>query len=313
MGVFLFYNRDHVKTRKIVFICIILIFECIKNRKMNLHTFTLSNGIEIPSLGYGTFKTEENVTAKVVRDAIEIGYRHIDTAAIYGNEKEVGLGIKNSGISREKLFVTSKLWNSNRGYETTLKAFQKTLDDLQLDYLDLYLIHWPANEKQFENWQQLNRETWWAFEKLYEEGKIKSIGVSNFLKHHLDSLFENSRIKPMVNQIELHPGHQNTDLANHSKSLGILVEAWGSLGQARLLDNEILKEIGKKYGKSSAQVCLRWILQQGFFPLVKSVTTSRIQENFEIYDFELSQDDMEKIKHIPEQGFSGLDPDKVEF
>lgn len=278
-----------------------------------MEIFTLNNGVKIPSLGYGTFKTEEDITAKVVQQAIEIGYRNIDAAAIYGNEKEVGQGIKNSQIDRDELFVTSKLWNTYRGYKSTLKAFEKTLTDLQLDYLDLYLIHWPANEKQFSNWQELNIETWSAFEKLYTDGKIKSIGVSNFLTQHLDSLFQFATIKPMVNQIELHPGHQQNDLVKHSQSLGMLVQAWGALGQARLLENPLLKTIGLKYNKSSAQVSLRWVLQRGILPLVKSITPSRIQENFEIFDFQLSEDDMTAIYALPEQGFSGLKPDEVEF
>ena len=278
-----------------------------------METFTLYNGIKIPSLGYGTFKTEENVTAKVVKEAIELGYRHIDAAAIYGNEKEVGQGIKNSGINREALFVTSKLWNEHRGYESTLKAFQKTLDDLQLDYLDLYLIHWPANAKQFANWQELNNETWRAFEKLYADGKVKSIGVSNFLKHHLESLFEFATVKPMVNQIEIHPGHQQQDLVKYSQSLGMVVESWGSLGQSRLLDNPVLKSIGEKHDKSAAQVSLRWLLQGDILPLAKSITKSRIQQNFDVFDFTLSKEDMDAINILPEQGFSGLNPDEVEF
>ncbi|KOS04768.1 oxidoreductase [Flavobacterium akiainvivens] len=278
-----------------------------------MEKFTLHNGITIPALGYGTFKTEENVTAKVVKESIETGYRHIDAAAIYGNEKAVGQGIKNSGINREELFVTGKLWNEHRGYENTLKAFQQTLNDLQLEYLDLYLIHWPANEKQFANWKELNNETWRALEKLYADGKVKSIGVSNFLPHHLDSLFEFATVKPMVNQIEIHPGYQQQDLVKYSQSLGMVVEAWGSLGQSRLLDNPTLKTIGEKHGKSAAQVSLRWLLQRKILPLAKSITQSRIQENFEVSDFILSEEDMVAIKAIPQQGFSGLNPDEVDF
>lgn len=278
-----------------------------------MKTFKLYNGIKIPALGYGTFKTEENITAKVIKEAIEMGYRHIDAAAIYGNEKEVGQGIINSGINREELFITGKLWNEHRGYENTLKAFQQTLDDLHLDYLDLYLIHWPANAKQFNTWEELNSETWRAFEKLYADGKVKSIGLSNFLPHHIDAVFKLATIKPMVNQIEIHPGYHQNDLVKYSQSLGMVVESWGSLGQSRLLDNETLKTIGEKHGKSAAQVSLKWLLQREILPLVKSITQSRIQENFEIFDFNLSKEDMDAINAIPEQGFSGLNPDEVEF
>lgn len=280
---------------------------------MSEHYFTLENGVQIPSLGYGTFKTEENVAAKVVEQALKIGYRHIDTAAVYGNEKEVGEGIRNSGVAREEIFVTSKLWNTHRGYENTLAAFQQTLDDLQLEYLDLYLIHWPAIEKQYANWEELNSDTWKALEKLYAEGKIRSIGVSNFQQKHLDPLFATAKVKPMVNQIEIHPGHQNRELVAYSQSLGMLVEAWGSLGQSRLLSNETLIQIAEKHNKTAAQVCLRWILQNDILPLVKSVTESRIQENSEIFDFQLSSEDMTAIGTIPEQGFSGLVPDDIDF
>ena len=280
---------------------------------MNIENFTLPNGVNIPALGYGTFKTEENVTAKVVQQAIEAGYRHIDAAAIYGNEKEVGQGILSSGIDRGQLFITSKLWNANRGYDSTLKAFEQTLVDLQLDYLDLYLIHWPASEHQFGNWKELNNETWRAFEKLYADGKVKSIGLSNFLSHHLDNIFEFATVKPMVNQIEVHAGYQQQELVKYSHDLGMLVEAWGSLGQARLLDNPTLNAIGEKHSKSAAQVSLRWILQNGILPLVKSVTESRIKENFDIFDFKLSEQEMQSINNLPEEGFSGLHPDQIPF
>jgi len=279
-----------------------------------MQTFTLKNGVEIPSLGYGTYLTASKTAAEVVEEALAAGYRHIDAAAIYGNEQEVGEGIKKSGLPRESIFVTSKLWNANRGYETTKKAFQQTLADLQLDYLDLYLIHWPANAKQFpETWASLNSETWRAFEDLYKAGKIKAIGVSNFDIEHLESLFKTATIKPMVNQIELHPGYPQREQVAFNKAHDILVEAWGPLGQSRLINNDTLVAIGQKHQKSSAQVCLRWSLQQGFLPLAKSVTSARIIENFDIWDFELDVEDMKTIDALQEQGWSGLRPAEVDF
>lgn len=280
---------------------------------MSTNIFKLSNGLEIPSIGYGTYLVEKEITAKVVEQAISAGYRHIDTAAIYGNERAVGEGIRNSGIGRENIFVTSKLWNSERGFDKTLAAFEATLNELQMDYLDLYLIHWPANTKQFDNWAEINADTWKALEKLYKDGKVKSIGVSNFDTKHLEQLVQTAEILPMVNQIEVNAGHQNTENVAYSKELGIVVEAWAALGQSRILNNETVQEVAEKYGKTAAQILVKWLLQHEILPLVKSVTESRIKENFDIYDFELSPADLELIGSIPAQGFTGLHPDEVDF
>ncbi|WP_443944886.1 aldo/keto reductase [Pedobacter sp. AW1-32] len=280
---------------------------------MSTNIFKLSNGLEIPSIGYGTYLVEKEITAKVVEQAISAGYRHIDTAAIYGNERAVGEGIRNSGIGRENIFVTSKLWNSERGFDKTLAAFEATLNELQMDYLDLYLIHWPANTKQFDNWAEINADTWKALEKLYKDGKVKSIGVSNFDKKHLEQLVQTAEILPMVNQIEVNAGHQNTENVAYSKELGIVVEAWAALGQSRILNNETVQEVAEKYGKTAAQILVKWLLQHEILPLVKSVKESRIKENFDIYDFELSPADLELIGSIPAQGFTGLHPDEVDF
>lgn len=281
---------------------------------MNNEKFRLNNDIEIPSIGFGTWQTPDGETAVLaVKTALENGYRHIDAAAIYKNEVSVGLGIKESGIKREELFITSKVWNTERGYEKTKLAVEKTLEDLDLDYLDLYLIHWPANKKQFSNWKEINQETWKAMEELYKSGKIKAIGVSNFLPHHLEALLETAEIKPMVNQIEYHPGLIQKETVEFCKKHDILIEAWSPLGTGRLLGNSDLKFIAKKYNKSVAQLCIKWVLQNGILPLPKSVTPSRILENKDVFDFEISKEDMNRINEMENVGGSGLNPDEVDF
>lgn len=276
-------------------------------------TFTLSNGYKIPCIGFGTWQTPDGETAvNAVKEAIKLGYKHIDTAAIYGNEKSIGKAIKEIGINRDELFITSKVWNKERGYKTTLKAFEKTLNDLCIDYLDLYLIHWPASVNQFKDWDNINLETWRAMTELYKAGKIKSIGVSNFMPHHLKSLME-TEIKPMVNQIEFHVGFMQEETFKYCNDNNILIEAWSPLGTGKMLDNETLKEIANKYNKSIAQLCIRWCLQNNTLPLPKSVTPSRIKENTEIFDFVISDEDMKKINSMPYFGGSGHHPDKVNF
>ena len=283
------------------------------NFKSLKDTFTLSNGYKIPCIGFGTWQTPDGETAvNAVKEAIKLGYKHIDTAAIYGNEKSIGKAIKESGINREELFITSKVWNKERGYKTTLKAFEKTLNDLSLDYLDLYLIHWPASVNQFKDWDNINLETWKAMTELYKAGKIKSIGVSNFMPHHLKSLME-TEIKPMVNQIEFHVGFMQEETFKYCNDNNILIEAWSPLGTGKMLDNETLKEIANKYNKSIAQLCIRWCLQNNTLPLPKSVTPSRIKENTEIFNFVISGEDMKKINSMPYFGGSGHHPDKVNF
>jgi diketogulonate reductase-like aldo/keto reductase len=273
----------------------------------------LYNGISIPAPGYGTWQTPDgDVAVAGVREAINCGYRHIDTAAIYGNEVSVGKGIAESGIAREELFVTSKVWNKERGYETTLAAFEKTLKDLGLDYLDLYLIHWPAASHQFDNWEEINLGTWKAMTELYQAGRIKSIGVSNFKPRHLEALM-NTEVKPMVNQIEFHPGFLQKETVSFCKENGILIEAWSPLGNGKVLTNPELMEIAGKYGKSVAQICIRWCLRHDVLPLPKSVTPSRIRQNLEVFDFEIEDKDMERIDGMGEFGGSGLDPDKIKF
>ena len=274
--------------------------------------YTLKNGVQIPGIGFGTWQAPGEVACASVKSALEAGYRHIDTAAIYRNEDSVGEAIKASGIDREEIFVTSKVWNKCRGYDMVMSAFDKTMTKLGLEYLDLYLIHWPAVAKHYDNWNEVNLDTWRGLTALYKEGRIKAIGVSNFLPHHLEALMQ-TEIAPMVDQIEFHPGFMQTETVEFCKKNGILVEAWSPLGTGKMLTNETLMAIAAKYGKSVAQICIRWCLQHEVLPLPKSVTPSRIAENADVFDFTISDEDMAAIDAMEYFGGSGFDPDNVDF
>ena len=269
----------------------------------------LLNGYEMPCLGYGTYKVSGEEAVAVIKTAIAAGYCHIDTATFYGNEMEVGMAIRDCGVPREELFITSKVWKTERGYEKTKNSFLKTLEDMQLDYLDLYLIHWPASSCQYEDWEEINLETWRAMIELYKEGKIKAIGVSNFHPHHLKALM-NAEIRPMVNQLEYHPGEMQEETVSYCKENGIIVEAWSPLGRGRIFENEVLLKMSGKYGKTLPQICLRWELQNGIVPLPKTMSEERMRENADIFDFEISKEDMEILNSMEKCGGSGLHPDK---
>ncbi|MBR5350764.1 MAG: aldo/keto reductase [Prevotella sp.] len=274
----------------------------------------LNNGVLIPQPGFGTFLTPDGETAvNAVRCAIEQGYRHIDTAAVYGNEVSVGEGIRQGGVPREELFVTSKVWNTERGYETTLRAFDKTLKDLGLDYLDLYLIHWPANTLQFGDAADgINQETWRALEKLYNEGMIRAIGLSNFMPHHLEAVLQKAEVMPAVDQIEYHPGFLQQECVDYCKEKGIVVEAWSPLGRGSVLFDELLMGLAEKYGSTVAQLVVRWVMQKGIVPLVKSITPSRIEENYQVFDFQIMDEDMALIDGMASSRI-GSDPDEATF
>ena len=275
----------------------------------------LNDGQKLPTVGFGTYKSKGQEGIEAVATAISSGYSLIDTAAVYGNEETVGKGIKASGASRKDIFVTTKLWRENLGYESTKKEFEKSLTRLDLEYIDLYLIHWPANAKNYDNWQKTNADTWRAMEELQAEGKIKSIGVSNFFQEHLEALFETAKVIPAVNQIEFHPGYWQQELVSYCKKQNISLEAWSPLARGKVFENKVLEEIAKAHNKSVSQVCLRWIIQHEVIAIPKSTNPERIQENIELFDFELTSAEMEKIDHLPKMGFSGelpnIWPDKV--
>ncbi|MED4037159.1 aldo/keto reductase [Niallia taxi] len=273
-------------------------------------TVALSNGVQMPWLGLGVFQVEDGSTVvESVRTAIKNGYRSIDTAAIYQNETGVGQGIKEglaeAGISREELFITSKVWNEDLGYEKTLAAFETSLEKLGLDYLDLYLIHWPKANKY--------KEAWRALETLYKNGKVKAIGVSNFQIHHMEELMKDAEMKPMINQVEFHPKLTQVELRSFCQQHGIQVEAWSPLMQGKLLDNSLLMTIAAKYNKSVAQVIIRWDLQNGVITIPKSIKEHRIIENADVFDFSLTTEEMEQIAGLNEDLRVGPDPDNFDF
>lgn len=281
---------------------------------MKNSTYTLTNGIEIPTIGFGTWQTPNGEVAyQAVLDAINAGYRHIDTAAVYGNEESVGKAIADSNVARQDIFLTSKLWNTAHTYEEAKAAIAESLRKLGTDYLDLYLIHWPNPASIRESWQTRNQQVWKAIEEAYEAGQLKAIGVSNFHPHHIDSLLETAKVKPQVNQIYLSPSDQQEAIVAYNKKHGIVTEAYSPLGTGTLLDVQEVKDIAAKYGKTPAQTALRWSLQKGFLPLPKSVTTQRIVDNLQVFDFELSDEDIAALDKLHGTAKVATNPDATGF
>jgi diketogulonate reductase-like aldo/keto reductase len=265
----------------------------------------LNDGHKIPVIGFGTYKSTDQAGIQPVVDALVNGYRLIDTAAKYENEAAVGKAIRISGVLREEIVVTTKMWRENLGYEQTKTAFNESLNKLGLDYIDLYLIHWSANAKNYQNWQKANADTWRAMEELQAAGKIKSIGVSNFWQEHLEALFQTANVIPAINQIEFHPGYWQPELTEFCKKQGIVVESWSPLARGKVFGNDVLENIAIKHHKSVSQVCLRWVLQHNVVVIPKATTPQRIEENINLFDFELSDEEMKQINDLPEMGFSG--------
>ncbi|MDO3408259.1 aldo/keto reductase [Saccharibacillus sp. CPCC 101409] len=266
----------------------------------------LNNGVEMPWFGLGVWQVKDGEEAKdSVKAALKAGYIGVDTAAAYKNEKSVGEAIRESGVNRDDLFITSKVWNGDQGYESTLAAFDATMQKLGLDVLDLYLIHWPVKGKY--------KDTWRAMEKLYKDGRIRSIGVSNFQPHHLDDLLEDAEVVPAVNQVEFHPLLTQSELIDYCAKKGIQVEAWSPLAQGRLFDNEALTSLADKYGKSPAQIQLRWVLDKGVVVLTRSVKESRVIENADIFDFTLTPEEISSLEALNKNERTGPDPDNFNF
>lgn len=276
-------------------------------------TFKIYNGVEIPCMGLGTWQSPDETAKNAVLAALSHDYRLIDTAAAYGNEKGVGEGIKASGLKREEIFVTSKLRNADHGYKATLEAFDLTMEKLDLEYLDLYLIHWPNPIQYRTHWEEATAGTWKAFEELYEKGKIKAIGISNFLPHHIETLMKTAKIKPMVNQLKLCPGVTQDETVDYCKRQDIVVEAYSPFGTGMIFGNEDMKKLSAKYGKTIGQLCLRWCLDKEFVSLPKSANPMRIRENAEIFDFELSKEDIEFISNLKGVCGEAPDPDNIMF
>ncbi len=269
---------------------------------------TLNNGVRMPRLGFGVWQVDDSEATAAVSTALEAGYRSIDTAAVYGNEEGTGKALTTSGLPRDELFVTTKLWNADQGYDSTLRAFDASLSRLGLDYVDLYLIHWPVAR------QDRYVDTYRALEKIHSEGRAKAIGVSNFQPHHLRRLLDETSVVPAVDQIELHPQFQQREARAFHAEHGIVTEAWSPLGQGRgLLEDETLGRIAGKHGKSPAQVVLRWHLQIGNVVIPKSVTPSRIRENIDVFDFELDDADLAAIAALDSGRRLGPDPDTFDM
>ncbi|WBB58410.1 aldo/keto reductase [Streptomyces sp. WMMC500] len=268
-------------------------------------TIRLNNGVEIPQLGFGVFQVPDAETTAAVGAALEAGYRSIDTAAVYGNETGVGRALAGSGLARGDLFVTTKLWNPDQGYDATLRAFDTSAAKLGIDYVDLYLIHWPTPARD------LYRESWKAIERLVADGRIRAAGVSNFQPAHLDRLIAGSDLVPAVNQVELHPGLQQGELRAAHARLGIATEAWSPLAQGAVLKDEALTTIAARHGRSPAQVVLRWHLQLGNVVIPKSVTPARIRENLDVFDFALADDEMTAIAGLDRDLRTGPHPDTL--
>ena len=271
--------------------------------------FVLSNGVVMPKIGFGTYKSTDGSDERVIGQALETGYRLLDTAAAYKNEEQVGKAMTRSGISRQEIFLTSKIWKTNLGYEQTKTSFQESLKRLQTDYLDLCLLHWPKPDPESTDWKELDRRSWRALEELYKEGKVRAIGVSNFLPHHLENIRKTAEIQPMVDQLELHAGYLQEAAVAYCKEHQIQVQAWSPLGRRRIMEQEQVQKMAEKYQVSVAQFLLRFLLQLGIGVIPKASVPERMRQNLELPEFTIEEDDIWFLRGLPQMGWSGEHPD----
>ena len=272
-------------------------------------TLVLSNGVELPGIGFGSYKSTDGRGAGAIAMALEAGYRMVDTAASYENEEEVGRAVRESGIPREEIFLTSKVWKTELGYEATRRSFLNSLERLGTDYLDLFLLHWPRPDPRTAGWEELDRESWRALEEFYRQGKVRAIGVSNFLPHHLIPLLETAQVPPMVDQLELHVGYLQEAAVSFCREHGICVQAWSPLGRRRCLELPLVGELAEKYGMTPAQLLLKFLAQQGFGLIPKASSPERLRQNLELPETDLSPEDMYRLRCLPQMGWSGEHPD----
>lgn len=274
-----------------------------------MQEFILENGMVLPAVGFGTYNAKGGDNLQMIKDAIEVGYRYFDTASLYGTERALGQAIKESGLPRDAFQIASKVWIDEMGYENTKAALERSLKRLQTDYVDFYLIHWPKANEAEPDWKERDLETWRAMEELVDAGKIKAIGLSNFLPHHLDNILEHCRIKPVVNQLELHVGYSQEAAVAYSQERGIQVQAWSPFARGVLEDHPLVGRLADKYGKSPAQVCLRFLYQKGIMPLIKASAKERMLQNLDIFDFALEKEDVQILECMPQNTWGGEHPD----
>lgn len=273
-----------------------------------MKNFILNNGLELPVMGFGTYKAE---SSNIILDAIKAGYTYFDTAEFYGTEKFIGQALTQGNISREKIIIASKVWKTSMGYDETLSAFNRTLENLQTDYLDIYMIHWPRPDLESQDWKVLDLQTWRAMEDLYNQGRIKALGLSNFLPLHAENIINNCRIRPSVAQLEFHPGHTQAFALNYYRNKNILVQAWSPTGRGRVLKDELIISLAKKYNVSTVQICLSFILSENVMSIPKSSSLERMRENLDSQNIILDNDDILQLENMPPIGWGGEHPDRV--